>query len=364
MIRRRKIQARPNLATALANPSGMEQPKPKSIQEQNQGEFSAISEVNTTAAAVTQSLLLQDNGALDIPIANNNQPLRQPLELSTNRIIIVQEQQRETSEGRLHMTDLQNMESQIQHRHCQLQSQLSHQSGMHSPCVIEQQPNETVEEDITEPSQTKKRREPLRDKLCDTKKFTMADLITWRPKTENTLRKKWAEKRKELRETMSIKDEADDDYSINGDNTTKSKQTNDAKSAGPRVKINEHGEMVVDEESLVIVENPENNILETVNEDLLPKKVTSLSFKKFKKGAIWSVLETDLFYEVLAATGTDFGLMHDFIPTRSRIELKMKFNREQRTNASRVDETMRHPTMLDERLRQRADRILSEITGG
>ena len=54
--------------------------------------------------------------------------------------------------------------------------------------------------------------------------------------------------------------------------------------------------MVVDETSLVVVENPENNPMETVNDDFIPKKLSSMSFKKFKKGSVWSVLETDLFY--------------------------------------------------------------------
>lgn len=119
-----------------------------------------------------------------------------------------------------------------------------------------------------------------------------------------------------------------------------------------------------------------------------------MSFKKnFKRGTIWGVLETDLFYgmlykikiqkimfyfsEVLAATGTDFGLMHEFIPNRSRAELKQKFTREQRKNPGRLDEvgngkifnnfysqfpqTLRNPVLLDERLRQRVERMLEEM---
>jgi Myb DNA-binding like len=48
-----------------------------------------------------------------------------------------------------------------------------------------------------------------------------------------------------------------------------------------------------------------------------------MSFRKHKRSNMWSELETDLFYEVLAATGTDFGLMHDYIPIRTRTELKV-----------------------------------------
>ena len=64
---------------------------------------------------------------------------------------------------------------------------------------------------------------------------------------------------------------------------------------------------------------------------------------------------------MLAATGTDFGLMHEFIPARTRAELKLKFNREQRANARRLDEALRNPVLLDERLRMRVERMLEEM---
>jgi hypothetical protein len=42
--------------------------------------------------------------------------------------------------------------------------------------------------------------------------------------------------------------------------------------------------------------------------------------------------------DILSATGPDFGLMHDFIPTRTRAELKKKFKKEERTSIARVNE--------------------------
>jgi hypothetical protein len=86
----------------------------------------------------------------------------------------------------------------------------------------------------------------------------------------------------------------------------------------------------------------------------MPKKLNSMSFKKNPviRSTSWTSEETDVFYcmffmfvssnlfilVVLNATGPDFGLMHDFIPTRSRAELKKKFKKEERVNADRVNE--------------------------
>uniref|UniRef100_A0A915LLA8 FAD dependent oxidoreductase domain-containing protein n=1 Tax=Meloidogyne javanica TaxID=6303 RepID=A0A915LLA8_MELJA len=206
----------------------------------------------------------------------------------------------------------------------------------------------------------KRSRERPKEKLCDTKKFTMAG------------KKKWSTKRKndeeEKASILSKTDESADDLSTSSSLTPKKGINIDEEkeekppTSGPRVRINEQGEMVVDEDSLIVMQNPENVQLETViNNDVGPKKLTSMSFRKRSRGSIWNVLETDLFYEVLAATGTDFGLMHEFIPNRSRLELKQKFNREHRINPRRMDETLRHPVLLDGRLRQRVERFHAEL---
>ena len=81
-----------------------------------------------------------------------------------------------------------------------------------------------------------------------------------------------------------------------------------------------------------------------------------MSFRKrlFRKGTSWTEKETELFYgskykmvkddfncscsEILRHTGPDFGLMHEYFPTRARHELKTKFNREEKTNWARLNE--------------------------
>jgi hypothetical protein len=78
------------------------------------------------------------------------------------------------------------------------------------------------------------------DKLCDTKKFTMADLVNWKPKTENTLRKKWAEKRKALKQSMEEANEDGDNGFAKKEDEGPNKNIENAQSsgtAGPRVKF-------------------------------------------------------------------------------------------------------------------------------
>ena len=45
-------------------------------------------------------------------------------------------------------------------------------------------------------------------------------------------------------------------------------------------------------------------------------------------------------YLIPSCLGTDFTLMHEFIPTRSRAELKRKFNREEKINETRINEVL------------------------
>jgi hypothetical protein len=90
----------------------------------------------------------------------------------------------------------------------------------------------------------------------------MADLVDWNPNTENTLRKKWDEKKQQLLEQMSV---ASTQSETNGNVQSHSDKT--AAAAAPRVRINELGEMVIDEESLVVAQLPvEHSMWETVDE--------------------------------------------------------------------------------------------------
>lgn len=66
----------------------------------------------------------------------------------------------------------------------------------------------------------------------------MADLVSWRPKTENTLRKKWAEKRKQykqqLEEESTVAEEGAEQSTSSNQNFTKSAGL-EKPGIGPRV---------------------------------------------------------------------------------------------------------------------------------
>jgi hypothetical protein len=60
---------------------------------------------------------------------------------------------------------------------------------------------------------------------------------------------------------------------------------------------------------------------------------------------------------VLSATGPDFGLMQEFIPNRTRAELKKKFLKEEKIDLERVNETLLKPSMLDDTLYTRVEKL-------
>jgi len=203
---------------------------------------------------------------------------------------------------------------------------------------------------------SRKKRKAIEDEELNTKTFKMSDLIAWKPKGENELRKKWDAKKKELKE----KEIAD---AVNPQPSTSQEQAPVRKA--PQMKLNDKGELVIDEESLEISQRPEDFELVTVHEDLLPKKLNSLSYKKnlSARSTGWINEETELFYFILAATGPDFGLMHDFFPTRTRAELKKKFKKEESVNMERVNETLQKPALLDPKFQEKAKERLERIEG-
>ncbi|KAJ1350618.1 hypothetical protein KIN20_006448 [Parelaphostrongylus tenuis] len=204
----------------------------------------------------------------------------------------------------------------------------------------------------TDHSPTGRKKKPKRkftgEEELDPKKMRMVDLVYWNPKKEQGM----------------SHHRADNESIIGEEASTRSKTQSTAnKVAAPQVKIGPDGRLVIDEESLVIAETTTNSVWETINEDRVSRKVTSLSFRKraYRKSITWTEKETELFYEILRCTGPDFGLMHEFYPTRARHELKSKFNREERTNWAKLKEVLSKPALLDDDLYARAAHIQKEI---
>ena len=115
--------------------------------------------------------------------------------------------------------------------------------------------------------------------------------------------------------------------------------------SGPRVKIGADGNIVIDEESL-IVRRVDVSLSEVtvINEGKVGTSSTNYeSFRKRKTTRNrWTEDETVKFYHALSAIGTDFSLMADtfFRDTRTREELRNKFKKEEKTKTHLIDSAM------------------------
>ncbi|KAI8096239.1 uncharacterized protein BX664DRAFT_323439 [Halteromyces radiatus] len=102
----------------------------------------------------------------------------------------------------------------------------------------------------------------------------------------------------------------------------------------PQVQL-VNGEIVLDTSSLYIdrpLGRREEMDYEVVEEDSMTTQVNSHSYGKQheRHGRKWSNQEKDQFYQGLARYGTDFDLIATLIPTRSRKEIKLMFNRQEK----------------------------------
>lgn len=64
--------------------------------------------------------------------------------------------------------------------------------------------------------------------------------------------------------------------------------------------------------------------------------INSATYMKKEPSRRWSTRETALFYSALRQFGTDFGMMENVIPNRSRKQIKLKYNREEKMHPYRV----------------------------
>ncbi|XP_059060848.1 transcription factor TFIIIB component B'' homolog isoform X2 [Achroia grisella] len=181
----------------------------------------------------------------------------------------------------------------------------------------------------------RRRRETVqRDKL------TMYDLIFYNPTTnpivptQDELKVKEANE-KEVDRKVKEAEEVDPDD-----------PPEPAESAAPvpQIKLGPNGEIVLDEQSLVIKQTKDRVISSVVHEGAWSG---GGRYSRAARAADWSESETVRFYRALAAIGTDFSLMAPLFPGRTRRELKTKFKKEERLNCAQVDKALRSVTRWD-----------------
>lgn len=213
-------------------------------------------------------------------------------------------------------------------------------------------PKESVR--ITLPSVNEKKLPPQKPKIClsstrtklpvDKSKVTMFDLLSYNPpmSEEQKERKRKAEEELEVASSIGSPSKLSSSRSsIDSDHSSKSRVNQ-----GPRVKIGAGGQIVVDEESLVL-HKPREELTETVCEssDLQESQVTYASFRNREcsaKKVRWTNEETVKFYKALQIVGTDFSLISKvfFSGTRSRLDLRNKFKKEEKLNRNLVDKAL------------------------
>lgn len=124
--------------------------------------------------------------------------------------------------------------------------------------------------------------------------------------------------------------------------------------AVPQLRLNANGEMVLDETSLVVESEQQKqnrNALATSNvvyDDDLSGNYGY--YKRQQRTKDWPKEETVKFYRCLNTVGTDFSLMLNLFPNRSRRDLKLKFKKEEKNNPQLIDKALlKHNTFdLDE----------------
>jgi len=129
------------------------------------------------------------------------------------------------------------------------------------------------------------------------------------------------------------------------------------KDQGPMVEINEAGEIIVKESSMVVnarktAEEVDRELTAEgggaiVEEDTDVLTATYNSFVQRTKPQQWTVDETRLFYRALRQCGTDFAMMTSFFKKRTRKQIKSKYNTESRKNPKLIDLALRPNSKLD-----------------
>lgn len=116
--------------------------------------------------------------------------------------------------------------------------------------------------------------------------------------------------------------------------------------AGPRMRI-VNGEIVIDTASLQVDRHADASRdageLEDVIENPLTRKINQATYGKRTKTESWDEEMTELFYRGLRMFGTDFMMISKMFPGRSRRQIKLKFNNEERRDPERIKQALMGP---------------------
>lgn len=105
----------------------------------------------------------------------------------------------------------------------------------------------------------------------------------------------------------------------------------------------------MDEKSLVIENKKTKKALDAIENSVAVDGDIDRPYgvyKKFKRST-WTQSDTLKFYRALSSIGTDFALMNELFPKRTRRELKLKFKKEEKINQYLIDQAIMKPCSIN-----------------
>jgi transcription factor TFIIIB component B'' len=136
--------------------------------------------------------------------------------------------------------------------------------------------------------------------------------------------------------------------------------------SGPQMRI-VNGQIVLAESSLHLDRHKraeaENEVMIEVEENEFSHITTSGTYMKRERVQLWDSTATATFYKGLAQFGTNFEMIAMLLPGRSRRQIKLKFNSEERKNPTRINKVlMGEPEKIDlERFEEMSGLKLEEV---
>lgn len=191
-------------------------------------------------------------------------------------------------------------------------------------------------------------RERLSNKDLDKSQLRMFDMIYFNPQN-NPMKPRELHKRDEKPIKLELKQETPPPTPVKKEAIAM---------PVPQLRLNANGEMVLDEQSLVVEnEQQKQNRILLANTNIVYDDDLSANYgyyKRQKRTKEWLEAETVKFYRCLNTVGTYFSLMLNLFPNRSRRDLKLKFKKEERNNPGLIDKALlKHNTFdLDELQRE------------
>ncbi|EDW57748.1 transcription factor TFIIIB component B'' homolog [Drosophila virilis] len=214
--------------------------------------------------------------------------------------------------------------------------------------------------------------------IPDKSTFKMFDMIFYNPESNPMEQKPVVTTIKaEASGSSSVSDISDESKPTSAELLeTKTEPSANAAMPVPQLKLDANGEMIIDEKTLEIETTAEVEARKVLaNSSLILMDETTGDngfYKRHKRTPTWTSDDTVRFYRSLQIIGTDFSLMCQMFPKRTRRDLKLKYKREERINGQLINKALLYPKAFniqelkdqleqEDRERAEADREWQEI---